>query len=77
MRLVNDPLRSSVVISIVRMALADNNLRDGQTQLLLQMGEGPDPESREPIPELIATRWFFPTHWLHQGNAAVMPIKPI
>jgi hypothetical protein len=57
---MNDSLHSSVVISIVRMSLADKNLSDGQTQLLLQMGEGSwgpcDPESRESIPELIA-KW--------------------
>jgi hypothetical protein len=38
---MNDSLHSSVVISIVRMSLADKNLSDGQTQLLLRMGEGP------------------------------------
>jgi hypothetical protein len=36
---MDDSLHSSVVISIVRMSLAEKNLSDGQTQLLWRMGE--------------------------------------
>jgi hypothetical protein len=74
---MGDSLHSSVVISIVRMSLADKNLSDGQTQLLLRMGEGSwdpcDPESRESIPELIATRWFYPNGYIKYFLYGVVP----
>ena len=74
---MDDSLHSSVVISIVRMSLADKNLSDGQTQLLLRMGEGSwdpcDPESRQSIPELIATRWFYPNGYIKYFLYGVVP----
>jgi hypothetical protein len=75
---MDDSLHSSVVISIVRMSLAGKNLSDGQTQLLLRMGEGSwdpcDQESRESIPELIATRWFYPSGYIKYFLYGVVPI---
>ena len=74
---MDDSLHSSVVISIVRMSLAEKNLSDGQTQLLLRMGEGSwdpcDPKSRESIPELIATRWFYPSGYIKYFLYGVVP----
>ena len=74
---MDDSLHSSVVISIVRMSLAEKNLSDGQTQLLLRMGEGAwdpcDPKSRESIPELIATRWFCPSGYIKYFLYGVVP----